>query len=329
MSAKTLLNLLDNRIHSLPLAIVYLTDKCNSRCVMCDYWKHGQTNISLEMAEKLAAEFEFLGTHQVLLSGGEPLQHPEWEQVARILAGRRRRLWLLTSGLGLEKHAEGAARLCQTVTVSLDAADGELYRSIRGVDGFERVCAGIQHTAALGTRVTLRCTIQRRNFGAMPDLVRLAHQLGAAQISFLAVDTISHVAFARHTPDASITLGVDDLEEFAEVLNRLEAEFAPDFESGFIAERPEKLRRLQQYFAAAVGKGTFPSVRCNAPRFSAVFTPDGGVQPCFFISNAGSGERLNAPTMTQLRTEIGSGSRVECQTCVCSMYRGVRDLLMA
>ena len=32
----------------LPLVTLYLSDRCNSRCVTCDYWRHGRRDITLE-----------------------------------------------------------------------------------------------------------------------------------------------------------------------------------------------------------------------------------------------------------------------------------------
>jgi len=322
---RTVLNFVGDKIYSLPLAIVYVTDRCNSRCVMCDYWQFGQTYMSIERAKALAREFDQLGTQWVLLSGGEPLLHPQWADVARILAGGRRQLWLLTAGLALQKYADVAANLCQKITVSLDAATADTYRSIRGVDAFEKVCEGIQSVVEKNAQVSIRCTIQRRNYRQLPELVELAHNLGVKQISFLAVDVLTHVAFARKQEIINnLALEQNDLLEFDRVLVDLFERFKDDFETGFIAESPNKLRRLRQYFAALHSLNDSPHVKCNAPRFSAVFTADGEIQPCYFISPSKKLD-INDPALLSLRHDIRTGKRNECKTCVCSMYRGVRS----
>lgn len=343
MDARLALNVLTDRLAALPLAILYLTDRCNSRCVTCDYWKYGQTNLPIERARALAPQLKALGTQAILLSGGEPLLHPHWPEIAEILrAESGARLWLLTAGLSLHKHAARVVELCDWVTVSLDGATPATYRAIRGVEAFDTVYAGILAAIGRGGRVTLRCTVQRGNFRELPALVRLAHQLGVAQISFLAVDVSTHVAFARAADyEKTMALHVEDLPVLAEVLDTLERDFASDFASGFIAERPAKLRRLYDYFAALVGQGAFPPVACNAPRFSAVIGADGRLQPCYFIqpsavSEQGSGARgqgldmrrdLNAPELIALRQAIRTGQRSECKTCVCAMHRSPRALL--
>ncbi|MEP7357117.1 MAG: radical SAM/SPASM domain-containing protein [Anaerolineales bacterium] len=329
-------NFLGDRLEALPLAIVYVTDRCNSRCITCDYWKHGQTNLPLAAARKLAPELRALGTQVVLLSGGEPLLHPHWAEVAQVFHEAGMRLWLLTAGLSLAKHAERAAELCERVTVSLDGATPETYRAIRGVDGFEAVCAGVRAMVARGVPVTLRCTVQHLNYVELPALVRLGQELGVEQVSFLAVDVSTHVAFARAEDyNQSLALRPDDLAGFAAVLDTLERDYAAEFAAGFIAERPAKLRRLEQYFAALLGQGGFPAVRCNAPRFSAVIGADGHVQPCYFIDGGQPpvdqplAQALNAPALVALRRDIRAGRRAECARCVCAMYRGPRSLVLA
>ena len=328
--SRAALNLLGDRIHALPLAIVYVTDRCNSRCVMCDYWRYGQTFLSMERAKDLAVELDRLDTRWVLLSGGEPLLHPQWAEVAGTLAGGKRQLWLLTAGLALKKQALAVADLCQNITVSLDGATRESYHAIRGVDAFANVCEGIRAVVELGKHVSIRCTVQRMNYRDLPELVELAHALGVAQISFLAIDTLTHVAFARRQEiQENLALRPDDLPIFDSILSEMTNRFAHDFESGFIAESSIKLRRLAQYFAALHDLAEFPPVRCNAPRFSAVFTADGNIQPCFFISPNERQQSLNNPNLVALRHDIRTGKRSECETCVCSMYRGLRSIALA
>lgn len=346
MDARLATNLLTDRIAALPLAILYVTDRCNSKCITCDYWQYGQTNLPVEKARALAPELKALGAQVVLLSGGEPLLHPHWDEVAASLGDAGLRLWLLTAGLSLRKHASRAVELCERITISLDGATPETYRGIRGVDAFRKVCEGIRAAVELGGHVSIRTTVQRGNYREMPAILRLGRELGVRQVSFLAVDVSTHVAFARKE-DYQNTMAPrgDDLTEFSQVLDLLEQDFGPEFASGFIAESPAKLRRLHQYFSALLAQKpgvsetpgvlpvAFPPVRCNAPRFSAVIGADGHLQPCYFIPgtgilNGGSlREALNTPEFISLRKDIRLGRRAECERCVCSMWRGARSLL--
>jgi MoaA/NifB/PqqE/SkfB family radical SAM enzyme len=270
-----------------------------------------------------------------LLSGGEPLLNPDWPAIARILRGHGLNVWLLTSGLALAKHAARAAELFDAITVSLDGSDGKTYQHIRGLDAFDKVCAGIRSAADHGVPPGIRVTVQRANYRQLPAFVDLAKELGAKQVSFLAVDVANPHAFGR-TDDfvSDLALRSEDLHEFERVLKALERDHADDFRSGLIAESPQKLHRINQYFAAIQGQAPYPPVRCNAPEFSAVIGATGRVQPCFFIAGPPDAQvfgdqptdialrgALNGAGMADLRAAIREGKRSECKTCVCSMWR--------
>ncbi len=149
--------------YGLPLVTLYLTERCKSRCVTCDYWRYGRRDVTLESVVRMLPDLEALGTRTALISGGEPLLHREWPAIAEALRAQGITLWLLTSGLSLAKHAARAAPLFESITVSLDGTCRETYAAIRGVDAFDNVCEGIRAALAQGAAVGLRVTLQRAN----------------------------------------------------------------------------------------------------------------------------------------------------------------------
>jgi Fe-coproporphyrin III synthase len=316
-------------IAKLPLVTLYITERCNSRCITCDYWRHGRDDMDLAAVTSLLPSLARLSTQMVLLSGGEPLLNAEWEAIAQALRSNSLKVWLLTSGLALAKHARRAATLFDAITVSLDGTDAETYAAIRGLNAFHKVCEGIQAAASQGAPPAIRVTLQRGNFRQLPAFVDLAKDLGAQRVSFLAVDVANPHAFGR-TDDfvSDLALRPEDLPELEQILDSMEQDHQEDFLSGFIAESPQKLRRILQYFTAIRGFGPYPLVRCNAPEFSAVIGATGHVQPCFFISGPPHAllrpdfdQVLNDDAMVTLRRNIREGRRTECATCVCSMWR--------
>jgi MoaA/NifB/PqqE/SkfB family radical SAM enzyme len=323
----------------LPLVTLYLSERCNSRCVTCDYWRTGHVDMNLEAVTRLLPSLARLGTRVALISGGEPLLNPEWVQIAELLRANGLRLWLLTSGLSLAKHAQRVARLFDSVTVSLDGTDAPTYAAIRGLDAFEKVCEGVRLLSAARVQVSVRVTVQRANYRQLPAFVALAHRLGVHQVSFLAVDVANPHAFGRFEDfSKSLALAVEDLPVLDALIAAMERECAEDFRSGFIAESPRRLRHIRQYFAAVCGAAAYPPVRCNVFEYSAVIDAHGQVNPCFFIPGPRApgedlGATLNAQPMAALRDEIRAGGRRECGTCVCSLWRepaarGTADFLL-
>ena len=319
----------DASLRRLPLVTLYLSERCNSRCRTCDYWRHGRADLDLEAVSRLLPGLRRLGTRTVVLSGGEPLLNREWADIAALLADEGLEVWLLTSGLSLAKHARRAGMLFRSITVSLDGTDAATYAAIRGVDAFDVVCKGIRAAADTDVQITVRVTLQRANFRELGSFVELTRRLGARQVSFLAVDVANPHAFARHDGfESDLALQPAELGELERLMSALEEDYGAAFSSGFIAESPGKLRRILQYFSAVCGLDAYPPVRCNAPEFSAVIDAEGRVSPCFFIAGPpdawardGLDHALNSADMAALRATIRAGGRRECATCVCSMWR--------
>jgi Fe-coproporphyrin III synthase len=318
-----------NRTLVLPLAVFFPTSRCNSRCVSCDWWKSsGDGDLSLDEIAGLAEALRRLGTRVVLFSGGEPLLRPDVMEAAERFARHGIRRHLHTSGLHLERAASEVARLFERVIVSLDAPTEALYQRIRGVAALATVERGVARLRrqAPSLPITARTTLHRLNFRELPRLIEHAKAMSLDGISFLPAD-VSSQAFGRHGhPDAGhdLALTAADVADFSDVIESTIAERADDFASHFVAESPDKLRRLPQYYAALAGYGPFPQVSCNAPEVSVVIEADGAVRPCFFHRTLGSirEEPLAAIVRDHLpafRREWAAGANPICTKCVCAI----------
>jgi MoaA/NifB/PqqE/SkfB family radical SAM enzyme len=323
-----------NRMFVLPMVIFYPTSRCNSRCVSCDWWKcSGAGDLTLEEIEEVAKELPALGTRLVLFSGGEPLLRPEVFEAARMFRANGARLHLLTSGVLLERCAGEVARHFSRVIVSLDATTEELYRAVRGITALTTVEKGVARLRQLApdVPVTARATLHRLNFRQLPRLVDHARAMALDGISFLPAD-VSSRAFGRERPPSEARLALDGAEvaELEQLIEETIAARGDDFESGFIAESPAKLRRLPRYYAALAGDGAFPPVACNAPYMSVVVEADGSVRPCFFHEPVGNVRHaplgaIVARNLRAFRRSLDVASNSVCARCVCSMKTSWRS----
>jgi MoaA/NifB/PqqE/SkfB family radical SAM enzyme len=347
MSARHLTNLLGDRLRTLPILIVYLTDGCNSRCVTCDIWRSPRVNMRRDIVDQLASALKPLAVRWVVLSGGEAMQHPHWPAIAARFRAQGARVILLTNGLLLRRQAADVIAHIDEVVVSLDGGTAATYDAIRGVDAFDLILDGIRDIRAGGVPVTTRTTLQRANYAEMPQIIDAAKAADVNRISFLTVDVSNPFAFgdrliasmgagspAEHGPPAEALTG-DDIARFEALLGDLETRFAADFAAGRIAEPPAKLRRMAAYFRALLGEAAFPPVRCNAPHVSTVVQVDGSLRPCYFLPEMGRvaadgraalGAALNGDEALVLRRAYRSGQRPECARCVCPLYKGPRAL---
>ena len=322
-----------NRTLVLPMVIFYPTSRCNSRCISCDWWKQsGEGDLTLDEIDAVAGTLPSLGTRMVVFSGGEPLLRPEVFDAAAMFRARGLTLHLLTSGILLERFAERVAQHFARVCISLDASTEALYEAVRGVSALGTVSRGVEKLRATAPLIplTARSTLHRANFRELPRLIDYAHRLGLDGISFLPAD-VSSRAFGRDRAPSGdgIVLDRAEVRAFEETVERTVSVYRQDFDSGFIAESPDKLRRLPRYYAALAGDSAFPPVDCNAPYVSVVIEANGDVRPCFFHDAIGNVRDLPLSAIVterlrHFRTGLDIASDGTCRRCVCSLKTGWR-----
>ena len=266
----------------LPLVTFYLTERCNSRCVTCDYWRHGRKDATLESVLRVLPDLRTLGTRVALLSGGEPLLNPEWLQIARRCVTPGFELWLLTSGLSLAKHARRAGRSSTRSRFRSTARTRPPTRRFAGSTPSTRFAKACARPSRSAPPCRLRVTLQRANYRELPRFVTLARELGVRQVSFLAVDVGNAHAFARTGRSTTGSrCASEDLPRFDALIDVAGARTC-----GRISQTDSSRSRPPSCGACtilrgAVRAGRLSARRCNAPEFSAVIGVDGRVRHVF------------------------------------------------
>lgn len=169
----------DNRLMSVLLELTYA---CNLDCTYCynDLALGGQ-RLSLEQYRELLDDLASIGVLNLSLSGGEPLAHPRFFEIAahaRILGFVIR---LKTNGhamkeaVALRVHEEVDPFL---VEVSLHGARAQTHdRQTRVAGSFERLVANIRAMKSVGLRVKVNSVLTRWNEGEIEELLALLDSL--------------------------------------------------------------------------------------------------------------------------------------------------------
>jgi MoaA/NifB/PqqE/SkfB family radical SAM enzyme len=324
-----------HRVTQLPVLVLHVHSSCNCRCVMCDIWKTKESR-ALRPAD-LTPHLESirrLGVRWVVFSGGEPLLNRELPELCSILRRHGIRLTLLTTGLLLEKQAAQVAECFDDAIVSLDGPE-PVHNAIRRIDtAFALIQSGRKalRRQRPAFPMTARTTVQKANHRNLRETLVAAKQLDLDGVSFLAADLTS-AAFNR-TPvwpaerQGEVGLSPEELTELEAEIEALICECSADIANGYIAESPEKLRRIASHFRAHLGLARSESPQCNAPWTSAVIETDGTVRPCFFhraignIGDASLEEVINGEAARAFRSALHIPSDLTCNRCVCSLnYR--------
>jgi len=300
---------------------------------MCDIWKDNKNLQQLteqDVAGLLSSLLE-LGTKQVVMSGGEALLNYNFFRLCEILGKVGIKVSLLTTGLTIKHHAVQLLKWVNDIIVSLDG-DQQLHDAIRNIPGaFQKLKDGAEHLHHLDPnyKITARTVIHRLNFWNWPSIIHEAKSMGLDQISFLPADVSSH-AFNRQMAweeprQHEILLSEKELPELQNIIHRLILENKDDFDNGFIAESPQKIQQIYDYYAAFYGLNPFPHKRCNAPWVSTVIEADGSVRPCFFhdamgnIRDAPLADILNSEAAINFRKTLDMDTNPTCVKCVCSL----------
>ena len=290
--------LLDQRGRALRDLRISVTDRCNFRCTYCmprsvfdkDYaFLPHSSLLTFEEITRLTRQFVAHGTEKVRLTGGEPLLRRNIERLIDMLAalttpqGRALDLTLTTNGSLLTRKARmlrdaGLNRL----TVSLDALDDALFRSMNDMDyGVADVLAGIDTAQAAGFEsIKINMVVKRGvNDGQIVPMAR--HFRGSGHI-------LRFIEFMD--VGASNGWRMDDVMPSAEVIGRLrEAYDLEPLEANYVGEVAERWR-----YADGAGEiGVISSVTapfcgdCTRARLST----EGRLYTCLFAT---SGHDLRA-----------------------------------
>src|SRR5690348_16374367 len=239
---------------------------CNCRCVMCDIWKDNKNLKQLTGNDitALLTSLKKLGTQQVVMSGGEALLNPNFFQFCELLRKQAIKVTLLSTGITLKKNAEPLVRHVNDIIVSLDG-DEPTHNYVRNIpDAYSKLREGVRQIKFLKPqfRISARTVIHRINFRQWAAIIDSAKEIGLDQISFLPADVSSH-AFNREVPwndqrQHEILPEENELGPLNSVIENIHARYKSDFDNGFIAESPEKLKKIYLYYAAFHKKNPFP-----------------------------------------------------------------------
>jgi MoaA/NifB/PqqE/SkfB family radical SAM enzyme len=315
----------------MPFLVLNIIARCNSRCLMCDFWKNRNGDeLSAREIQSVADSVKRLNIKKFVISGGEPLLHPDFTTIVNVLEKTKAKLSLATNGIMLEEYASLVAGSFSTVFVSLDGGDPETYKKVRGVDGLADVMAGVKKLKSLNPSILVigRNIIQKSNYLDLPAIVKTAKDMGMDHISFSAAD-INYAAFGRDNKvereaARNILLDENDLIRFKAVITGLKKAGPEFFSSRFIIEGFKVFLNIHSHYEAMAGKSDFPAVRCNLPWLYAVIDADGNLRPCCLHKGIGnirqeSFEKIVASAMmTEFRKKLKKQKNSMCSCCAYS-----------
>lgn len=211
----------------------YLTEGCNLKCRHCwiatKYQSDGKIYPALpfDLFQSIIKQAKPLGIKSVKLTGGEPLLHPQINDILDNIRQEDLGVSIETNGVLCTPEIVQKISVCKNsnISVSLDGADAETHEWVRGVHGcFDDTLQGIRNLVDGGLKPQIIMSIMRHNKVQMEDIVRLAENLGASSVKFNIVEPISrgekmHLSKEVPTIDELVEIGKWVETELSETSN--------------------------------------------------------------------------------------------------------------
>lgn len=141
---------------------------------------------TLEQFKKIYEQIPTLGTLN-FMGDGEPLMNRELLDIIHYASLHDIHTVLTTNGVLLSKEVVDrlVADKVYHVHVSVDAANKEPYEETRVGATFERTVENLKLVGASGIPLCINTVLTKKTISGMPDIVRLAKEVGAKEVSFL------------------------------------------------------------------------------------------------------------------------------------------------
>ena len=317
--------------------------QCNLRCRMCPIQFRQEGSPGGAPAFLPLADFErvldqFTDVSELHLQGlGEPLMHPDFFVMVRYAI--RRGIEVSTNSnltvLSERRAAECVASGLTRIYVSIDGASAQTYERIRVRARFERVLRNVRRL--FGARraqnsahpdIRLVAVAMRQNLHELPDLVRLAHELG---IDNLSVQHLCHDFGEESLP-----------ERYRPMRAFVDSELLTHIDPAVVAVAFERARetaavlgvtlRLPNLQAPAPSLNAGARGRCDWPWRGAYLSYDGQAMPCCMVSTPdrvslgnmarqGAEAVWNGEAYRDFRNQLASAIPPSvCRSC--SLYHG-------
>lgn len=293
------------------IPIVHIIKNCNSACVMCDCWKNKKLEYhSKEELKKVFKSLSERGAISIMVSGGEPILHPELEGIIDIIHHNNMKVQLNTNGILLRNKDFLFTKNIEALVVSMDGFNKKDYKSVRGVDKFETVCENIKYfkEKSPNTVVGLRVTLTKYFFANIDILLELCLNLGIDHVGFSPLDVTTE-SFSRIMNNEKSKALVNDLlpdikfiENTLKDLRNCQSEIFilinNAYQDNIFSWPVETFIKCLEYYKRIILEREFEDDNepCKFPYFSLLVDYDGSVKSCFY-SNAYS-------TIDKFETEI-------------------------
>ncbi len=168
--------LIKSPVPSLRYIELQITNRCNLRCKHCYIENKKFSELSVKQIKSVLKEFEEMQGLRVLITGGEPLIHSNFEEINGVLPDFLIRKILFTNGLLLNKRILNRLNVDE-IQISIDGLEHS-HDSLRGKDTFKKAISAVIRALDAGYEVSISTMIHKANLKDFDHLEKLFKKLG-------------------------------------------------------------------------------------------------------------------------------------------------------
>ncbi len=199
---------------------MHVCRSCNLACSHCYYLAEKRNSggyLPFDKIKETAEQAAHAGAQSAVISGGEPLLHPDFERILRFFRALGLKTTVLTNGTLANQTNAALMRECGArVFVSLHGPDDETHGKLAGRGSFDAAVRGIKTLSKILGRdmVGVNCALCDQNAARLAEMPAFAFGLGAGALRFMPLHDQNKIA------GSSLSLSADTLKKWAIVAAR-------------------------------------------------------------------------------------------------------------
>ncbi|MDR2545344.1 MAG: PqqD family peptide modification chaperone [Methanobrevibacter sp.] len=251
--------------------LVELTDFCNWNCKHCfnDSSPIKHDFIDKDKLINFLRELGAMGTNTLNLSGGEPLSHPQLDEIVEVASKLFQRIVILSNGTLInEKHIDVFKKYKDKITLrlTLNSSTSEYMDDFVGKSGaFNKVNEVISQVSSEGVNVEVAMVCTPYNKDDRINVANLSRKLGASKVEIGIITSIG-----RATDYDDLIFSPDDFRMFEDKVRLLIDEFG------------DYIGKSEEYQAMSDDNenSAFQAGNCGVGLRTISVTPTGKVKLC-------------------------------------------------
>jgi radical SAM protein with 4Fe4S-binding SPASM domain len=183
-------------------AEIHITNKCNAKCYYCSSNCKDSQEMSLSMIKQSMKFIASIGCKAVYFSGGgEPAASEHFDHAVDWAHDCGLETGLITNGI-ISKSWDKM----KWVRISIDAADVETYKKIKGVDKFDNVIDNIRESSNYYSTIGVQVVVNKFNEEKLNDIVFKLLELPVNYVNVRPIEGMHREVYSYKTIESVMQL---------------------------------------------------------------------------------------------------------------------------